>query len=328
MNPKISVIIPVYNVSQYLRRCVDSVINQTYSDLEIILVDDGSPDDCPQICDEYAKKDERIIVIHKPNGGLSSARNAGLDVASGAYVGFVDSDDWIEADTFEYCIGLIKKYKANAIQFDIELSAKSDIKISQPAEVVNVYHDKEILEYYLDSSTRRSGGFSVWRCLFEAPTAKNYRFRDGKINEDMDYKFKVLRDCKTWAVSNQKKYIYWQEGDSISKGGLRAKDFQLREAADIVAGLASAETYGNIAFLGKVKKARTAFSLLCKVAYYGVSDESLNKKNVVSELTKEHRKNLPLLLKAPLPLSRKVLAMMFAINYRLTEMAIHLVQRI
>ena len=101
--PKISVIIPVYNVSQYLHRCVDSVINQTYSDLEIILVDDGSPDDCPIICDEYSKKDARVKVIHKPNGGLSSARNAGLDIATGEYVGFVDSDDWIEEDTFGYC---------------------------------------------------------------------------------------------------------------------------------------------------------------------------------------------------------------------------------
>ena len=326
--PKISVIIPVYNVSQYLRRCVDSVINQTYSDLEIILVDDGSPDDCPQICDEYAKKDERIIVIHKPNGGLSSARNAGLEAASGEYIGFVDSDDWIEADTFEYCIGLITKYNANAVQFDIELSTKSDIIISQPAEVVNVYHDKEILEYYLDSSTRRSGGFSVCRCLFEAPTAKRYRFRDGKINEDMDYKFKALRDCKTWAVSNQKKYIYWQEGDSISKGGLRAKDFQLREATNIIAELSSTETYGKIAFLGNATKARTAFSLLCKIAYYGISDQNLNKQQIVPQLIKEHRQNLMVFLKSPRPLNRKILAILFALNYRITEIAIHLARKI
>ena len=95
MKPLISIIIPVYNVEQYLHRCVDSVLNQTYKNLEIILVNDGSPDNCPFICDEYAKKDKRIIVVHKENGGLSSARNAGLEIVQGEYISFIDSDDWI-----------------------------------------------------------------------------------------------------------------------------------------------------------------------------------------------------------------------------------------
>ena len=94
----ISVIIPIYKVEQYLDECVESIIKQTYKNLEIILVDDGSPDGCPQMCDEWARKDERIRVVHKKNGGLSSARNAGLDVATGEYVSFVDSDDFIATD--------------------------------------------------------------------------------------------------------------------------------------------------------------------------------------------------------------------------------------
>ena len=92
----VSVIIPIYKVEQYLARCIDSVLRQTVSDLEIILVDDGSPDACGAICDEYAKKDDRIRVIHKENGGLSSARNAGIKIAKGEYIAFVDSDDWID----------------------------------------------------------------------------------------------------------------------------------------------------------------------------------------------------------------------------------------
>ena len=99
--PKVSVVIPVYKVEQYLRRCVDSVLAQTLSDLEIILVDDGSPDHCPEICDEYASKHENIRVIHKPNGGLASARNAGMKVATGQYLFFLDSDDWLDADGLE-----------------------------------------------------------------------------------------------------------------------------------------------------------------------------------------------------------------------------------
>ena len=96
--PKVSIIVPVYKVEKYLRKCIDSIINQTLKDIEIILVDDGSPDNCGKICDEYAAKDTRIKVIHKENGGLSSARNAGMEVAEGEYIGFVDSDDWIETD--------------------------------------------------------------------------------------------------------------------------------------------------------------------------------------------------------------------------------------
>ena len=104
----ISIIVPVYKVEQYLEKCVNSISAQTYSNLEIILVDDGSPDKCGDICDSLAKKDNRIKVIHKPNGGLSSARNAGIDIASGQYIGFVDSDDSIEPYMYEKLLELIK----------------------------------------------------------------------------------------------------------------------------------------------------------------------------------------------------------------------------
>ena len=105
---KISVIIPVYNVEKYLKRCLDSVVNQTYKNLEIILVDDGSTDKSGNICDEYAAKDKRIIVIHKENGGLSDARNKGLDICTGDYISFIDSDDWIENGFYEYVVNNVK----------------------------------------------------------------------------------------------------------------------------------------------------------------------------------------------------------------------------
>ena len=105
---KVSIIVPIYMVEKYLVRCIESIISQTYSNLEIILVDDGSLDDCPQICDEYAKKDNRIKAIHKKNGGLSSARNAGMEVVTGNYILFVDSDDYIKEDMYEILLNLIK----------------------------------------------------------------------------------------------------------------------------------------------------------------------------------------------------------------------------
>ena len=108
--PKISIIVPIYNVEKYLDRCVRSLCNQTLQDIEIILVDDQSPDDCPRMCDEYAKQDSRIIVIHKKNGGLGYARNSGMKVATGEYVAFVDSDDYVDLDMFESMYNSAKKY--------------------------------------------------------------------------------------------------------------------------------------------------------------------------------------------------------------------------
>ena len=113
--PKVSIIVPVYKVGPYLAKCIDSILSQTLTDFELILVDDGSPDSCGEICDGYAKKDERIKVIHKQNGGLSSARNAGLDIAKGEYIGFVDSDDYIEHDMYEFL------YK-NSVQYDTDIA--------------------------------------------------------------------------------------------------------------------------------------------------------------------------------------------------------------
>ena len=113
--PAISVIVPIFNVENYVRKCVDSILNQTFSDIEIILVDDGSTDASGRICDEYLSKDDRIRVIHKENGGLSDARNAGLDMCTGEYIGFVDGDDYIDGDMYELL------YK-NLIQYDADIS--------------------------------------------------------------------------------------------------------------------------------------------------------------------------------------------------------------
>ncbi|EGP5489252.1 glycosyltransferase, partial [Enterococcus faecium] len=110
---EISIIVPVYKVEPYLRKCVDSILAQTFTDFEVILVDDGSPDNSGKICDEYASKDSRVRVIHKKNGGLSSARNAGIDVARGKYLGFVDSDDYIEKDMYELLYDNIVKEQAD-----------------------------------------------------------------------------------------------------------------------------------------------------------------------------------------------------------------------
>ena len=114
----VSVIVPVYKVEKYLNRCVNSILNQTYKDLEVILVDDGSPDSCPEICDGYAQKDKRVKVIHKENGGQGSARNSGLDVARGEYILFVDSDDYIAKNLIEITLQKAERFDADMVIFD------------------------------------------------------------------------------------------------------------------------------------------------------------------------------------------------------------------
>ena len=327
---RVSVIIPVYNVERYLRRCVDSVLNQTYQNIEVILVDDGSPDGSPAICDEYARLDNRVTVLHKKNGGQSSARNLALDSPlTGDYITFVDSDDWIAPDTYEYSIKLLSQTNADVLQFDYSLATDTKVFKQNPdKEQYKIMEGKEILQYYLTTTTTTTGSYSACRCLFCRQLTEGIRFREGKINEDIDWKYRVLERSKRWVDTNQVKYYYYQSGNSTSGAPLKKRDFQLREAADILCELTSKETYGSIAFLGRVKQARTAFSLLCKIAYFGIGDKDIDKKTTVKELVSEHRKNIGLLLKAPLPMSRKLLSIMFALNYNITETAIHLAKRV
>lgn len=319
----VSIIIPVYNVEKYLRRCVDSVLNQTYKNIEVVLVDDGSPDGCPVICEEYAQKDNRVKVIHKPNGGLSSARNAALDSPLvGDYVAFVDSDDWLELDTIEYCLDLVKNYHADVVQFEFYETDSEKNSVINKKERVETFEGKEILQQLMIT-----GCWGVWGALYKTEVLGNVRFREGKINEDIDYKYKILNNAQRMVYSNQKKYYYYQSGDTISMGGLKRKDFDLYDAAEELYKLTQNEDFGTISFLGEVKRRRTAFSLLCKIAYFGVADPTLSKKELVRKLTKEHRNNVAILLKGNLSLNRKVLAVLFAINYNFTELIVRLLKK-
>ena len=317
-NDLISVVVPVYRVEKSLERCVNSLLSQTYSSLEIILVDDGSPDKSGEICNKLAKQDSRVRVIHKLNGGLSSARNAGIEASRGDYIGFVDSDDWIAADMYEYLIMLLKKYDADVAQIGIVLTDKYTLNVKQCKEEISIYTDKDILQHFMLTSTI-TGDYSVCRCLFKKEKLKHLFFREGKQNEDIDFKYRALTNCKRLVDSNLNMYFYYQATDSITTSGLKAQDFDLYDAAEELYKLTCYEQYGEISFLGKVKKARTAFSLLSKIAYYGVADPVLDKKEIVKRLTREHRENLSVLLKSPMKVSRKIAAILLAINFKALE---------
>ena len=208
----ISVIIPVYKVEKYVERCIQSVINQTYENLQIILVDDGSPDNCGKICDEYAKKDHRIEVIHKSNGGLSDARNAGIEVAKGEYVGFVDSDDYIEADMYEVLYNLLKQYNADVSICNFYTVSQGKISIKNADNGINEYNRIEILkEILLDRNIQSY----AWNKLYKKELFDEIKYPIGKKYEDIGTTFFLLEKCNKVVVTGKSEYYYINRQDSI-----------------------------------------------------------------------------------------------------------------
>ena len=314
MRPLISIIVPVYNVEDYLERCITSLVNQTYPNLEILLINDGSTDGSLPICKAYETKFPQVVrVFSQANNGQSSARNSGLRNATGDLIGFVDSDDWIEGDMYEYLYNLLSVNNAEVSQINFIMSKKFPFLVENKQEQLELFEDKEILQYFMTTTTT-TGSYSVCRCLFKRELVDNLFFREGKINEDVDYKYIALSRANKFVVSNQIKYIYFQGSSSTTRGGLNQKDFDLYDAAMELYELTQKEDYGTIRFLGEVKKARTSFSLLSKIVYYGFSDNSLNKKNTIMTLKRDLRKGLGILLKAPLGIPRKVFALVMVVN--------------
>lgn len=199
----ISIIVPVYKVEKYIDRCVESIINQTYKNIEIILVDDGSPDNCPKICDEWAKKDKRIRVIHKENRGVSSARNVGIDVAKGKYIGFVDSDDYIEKEMYEMLVRAINSdRKIDLAVCDIKDDNNS---VESNTEVFEIIDKKNVI-----SAKFPLGGY-VWNCIYKREIIlKNLIKFDPKITygEDMIFFVNYIKNIKSNDVAHVKKRLY------------------------------------------------------------------------------------------------------------------------
>ena len=207
--PKISVIVPVYKTEGLLDRCVESIVGQTYKNLEIILVDDGSPDNCPAMCDEWAEKDSRIRVIHKENGGVSSARNAALDIATGDYIGFVDSDDWIEPEMYSSLIQKISESGKN-----IALCSYYAVEISGERYECRCVVDKEVLDkddYFRFIVLGGDGGY-IWNRLYDADILKEVRFdEDIWYSEDLLFNFKTAQKSNGAAILDKIEYNYFQK---------------------------------------------------------------------------------------------------------------------
>lgn len=243
MEKCVSVIVPIYKVEPYLRRAIDSIIKQSYSNLEIILVDDGSPDKCGEICDEYGLLDDRIKVIHKENGGLSDARNAGLDIATGEYIAFVDSDDYIAGDYVETLLAALNEHDADvamcsyavtsSLEYDGSIFEEGHDDDKKRDGAIEVCSREELLKNLYDANHCDATYFIVaWNKLYKASLWEGIRFPKGKIHEDEATTYKIYDKAAKGVYLHRPLYGYFSAPESITRGGFQVKRLDWMDALD------------------------------------------------------------------------------------------------
>lgn len=214
MSELVSIIVPIYKVEDFLHRCVDSILNQTYKNLEIILVNDGSPDRCGSICEEYARLDNRVKVIHKENGGLSDARNAGIEIAKGQYLSFIDSDDWIHEEYIEILFELLRKSNSEISICNFFMTSTENFQVDNLKIETYRYSNIEALEqmygneFYVQMVT-------AWGKLYKRELFEGISFPIGRIHEDEFTTYKLLYKANKIVLTTAKLLYYWQREDSI-----------------------------------------------------------------------------------------------------------------
>ena len=226
--PKISVIVPVYRVEKYLERCVNSLTCQTLSDIEIILVDDGSPDGCPALCDELAKKDGRIKVLHKENEGLGLARNSGMSLASGEYIAFVDSDDYIAPEMYETLYKAVQSTGADLALCDYAAVDEAGTPCLPPYTGLaqRIFTGRELLKRATNTMAQ-----PAWNKLYRRAIFAQLRYPEGKLNEDIFVLPEICLNTKKAVVVPKELYYYVQRGSSIMNGSKTLRHFDAAEAA-------------------------------------------------------------------------------------------------
>ena len=227
----ISIIVPVYNVEKYLKKCVYSILNQSYKNLEVILVNDGSTDNSGKICDELSREDSRINVYHKDNGGLSDARNYGVAKANGEYVGFVDSDDYIDQYMYENLYKAIRKYNTQIAECGITRVYKNNkLRPHYDGEEYSLVVDREgYLKEYLEN--RKVYGAAVCK-LLSINLAKVLKFPDGKVYEDVFYTLELLKKVDKYTLISGNYYYYYIRGNSITTKTFSSRDMDYIEIID------------------------------------------------------------------------------------------------
>lgn len=311
--PEISVIIPVYKAEQYLNRCVGSIVEQTFQAFELILVDDGSPDNSPKLCDEWAQNDSRIHVIHKENGGASSARNAGLEVAKGKWIAFVDSDDWLDKTALKILYNL-------AIEYDVPMAIggmqvvqehRKGKNRAEPIGEIQRLSREDLLNRFFrlngEADTHSVCGAIIQRDIFTG-----YRFIEGKMNEDIEACYYLARKCENAVCTNAPLYNYFKNVEGVTNSGFSKKKLDLIDIWDIVQ--KQVEQYTpEYAYACEMNCKRARFTLLTQMYLNGYDKKDSRMLEIKKMLKSEVRKSFWKLMKWKMPLSRKVLMMLLVI---------------
>lgn len=283
MNDLISVIIPVYKVEKYLNRCLNSITNQIYSNLEIILVDDGSPDKCPQICDGWAKKDKRVIVLHKENSGQAAARNMGVNIAKGEYICFVDSDDWVSYEYISKLYELINLYNADVAYCDL-IRIKKEKKIINKTSHYKILNNEELMRLFF----RIDGGkslYSVCRGIYKKNIIANISFLEGSIAEDVLFTFDMYSKCKKAVFTDETLYFYFINDEGTTNSPLSIKDLTIINVWDKILKTVPEQYYA----WAKLNRDRITFTLYTKGLLRGISNNF--DKKLLLQWKQEIKKN-------------------------------------
>lgn len=285
MKELVSVIIPVYKVEEYLNQCVDSVLNQTYEELEIILVDDGSPDNCPKICDAYKLIDSRIIVIHKENGGQGTARNLALDICRGQYIAFLDSDDYWESTYIETLLNEMNLYNADiAICNYNHVNENGRVLKNGPRSRIShkVYTGTEAMEVAL---YWREFGVAPWAKLYRREIWKNVRYNEDRIYEDLATTYKVYFEAQKVVFINHNLMNYRIRSNSDIHQKFNERKIRILDSADEI--LEFCQKYSKHSIMAAQSR---KFASACFI-YFRIPDNELNNyKDTVQRCKKIIRK--------------------------------------
>ncbi|HGL1892625.1 TPA: glycosyltransferase family 2 protein [Streptococcus pneumoniae] len=313
---KVSVIIPVYNVEKYLRRCLDSVVNQTYKDIEVILVNDGSPDNSKEICEEYVAKYSNIQLINQKNAGLGAARNTGLQYITGNAVTFVDSDDWLELDAIEYYVASMKKSDADIVV--TQMIRKKEYFSNEGTNGMTIKEEVLNQEQFAKKYFKIDGNnIEYYACakLYKREIAREVKYPVGLFAEDVPAAFGYIIRSQKIFYSTKVTYNYFFNDNSLT-AKFTDKDFDLEKIWDLV--VEEAKVYGNEDYIlyAKVNRYRIDFNLLCRIALSENKSDIEKYSQEIVVLLGKVKENKKILLKY-LPFSRKVIFRLFIVDYTL-----------
>lgn len=305
--PEISVIVPVYNTEKHLMRCVKSIVDQTYTDFELILVDDGSSDGSPQICDEWTQKDARVRVVHKKNGGASSARNAGLAIAKGKWVFFSDSDDWIDNKALETLYGMVNEYGVSMAIGGIQVVEENIDRNTALNENIYMLSRENLLDRFFRVNGEPDT-HSVCATLIRRDVLEDYHFIEGKMNEDVEACYYLARKCEGAVYTSKPVYFYFKNVEGVTNSGFSKKKLDLLDVWDIVQKQVERFT-PEYSYACEMNCKRARFTLLTQMNLNGYDHNDPFMIETKKRLKYELRKSFWQLMKWNMPLSRKVLLM-------------------